>query len=86
MSLSKQLFDRSKTMMPGGVNSPVRAFGAVDLDPPFIDRADGCKIFDVDGHEYIDFVGSWGPLILGHAHPKVQKAISIAAQIGGKNH
>ncbi len=68
--------------MPGGVNSPVRAFGAVEMAPPFIEWADGCKIFDVDGHEYIDYVGSWGPLILGHAHPMVQEAISIATQKG----
>jgi glutamate-1-semialdehyde 2,1-aminomutase len=82
MNLSKQLFDHSKTIMPGGVNSPVRAFGAVKMDPPFIDQAMGCKIIDVDGHEYIDFVGSWGPLILGHTHPKVQEAISIAIKKG----
>ena len=58
-------------MIPGGVDSPVRAFKAVGISPTFIDRARGSKIFDIDGNEYIDYVGSWGPMILGHAHPKV---------------
>jgi len=66
----------------GGVNSPVRAFGGVDEDPVFIDSASGSKIRDIDGNEYIDYVGSWGPLILGHAHPEVIKAVRAAAQKG----
>jgi len=68
--------------MPGGVNSPVRAFGGVDRDPLFIAGAKGSKIFDLDGHEYIDYVGSWGPMILGHAHPAVLSAIHKAADRG----
>jgi len=58
-------------MIPGGVDSPVRAFKAIGISPTFIDRAKGSKIFDIDGNEYVDYVGSWGPMILGHAHPKV---------------
>ncbi len=61
--------------MPGGVNSPVRAFKAVGGNPLFIAKAKGSKIYDVDGNEYIDYVLSWGPLILGHAHPAVVKAL-----------
>ena len=66
----------------GGVNSPVRAFGGVDEDPLFIESAYGSKIRDIDGNEYIDFVGAWGPMILGHAHPEVLKAVMAAAQKG----
>jgi glutamate-1-semialdehyde 2,1-aminomutase len=72
---SKKLFDRARKVIPGGVNSPVRAYGSVNLDPPFIIRGRGSKIYDVDGNEYIDYVGSWGPMILGHAHPAVVEAI-----------
>ncbi len=68
--------------LPGGVNSPVRAFGGVDVDPLFIESAKGSKIRDIDGNEYIDYVGSWGPMILGHAHPKVLEAVKAAAQKG----
>ncbi len=68
--------------MPGGVNSPVRAFGGVDLKPLFIARAQGSRIFDLDGNEYIDYVGSWGPMILGHAHPAVLAAIHKAVDRG----
>jgi glutamate-1-semialdehyde 2,1-aminomutase len=68
--------------MPGGVNSPVRAFGGVDLQPPFIASAKGSRIFDIDGNAYIDYVGSWGPMILGHAHPAVVAAIRQAAERG----
>ncbi|MBN1817777.1 MAG: glutamate-1-semialdehyde 2,1-aminomutase, partial [Sedimentisphaerales bacterium] len=68
--------------IPGGVNSPVRAFGGVDADPLFIARGAGSKIYDIDGNEYIDYVGSWGPLILGHAHPKVVAAVTAAAERG----
>jgi len=68
--------------MPGGVNSPVRAFGGVDLKPLFIASAKGSRIFDIEGNEYIDYVGSWGPMILGHAHPAVVTAIRKAAEKG----
>ncbi|MEN6574758.1 MAG: glutamate-1-semialdehyde 2,1-aminomutase [Phycisphaerales bacterium] len=75
-------FDRACEYMPGGVNSPVRAFGGVDLKPLFIARAAGSKVFDIDGNEYIDYVGSWGPMILGHTHPAVVAAIEEAARKG----
>ncbi len=68
--------------MPGGVSSPVRAFGGVRGDPPFVARGSGARIFDVDGREYIDLLGSWGPLILGHAHPAVIEAVERAARDG----
>ena len=68
---SEQLYERAKKCIPGGVNSPARAFKAVGGNPLFIERAQGSRIYDVDGHEYIDYVGSWGPLILGHCHPEV---------------
>lgn len=79
---SKQAFARACEFIPGGVNSPVRAFGGVDEDPLFIASAKGSKIYDVDGNEYIDYVCSWGPLILGHAHPKVIAAVKTAAERG----
>ncbi len=82
MSKSEQLFEKSRAVMPGGVNSPVRAFKSVDRTPVFIASAKGCKITDVDGKEYIDYVGSWGPLILGHAHDEVLEAINSAAANG----
>ncbi len=69
------LYHRALEVIPGGVNSPVRAFKAIGVPPSFIERAKGSKIFDVDGNEYIDYVGSWGPMILGHAHPKVVAAL-----------
>ncbi len=72
---SKKLFDRARKIIPGGVNSPVRAYGSVNLDPPFIIRGRGSKVYDVDGNEYIDYVGSWGPMILGHAHPAIVEAV-----------
>ena len=68
--------------MPGGVDSPVRAFGGVDIDPVFVDSARGSKIYDIDGNEYIDYVCSWGPMILGHAHPKVLEAVAAAVKKG----
>ena len=68
---SIELYRRALEMIPGGVDSPVRAFKAIGIPPTFIDRAKGSKIFDIDGNEYVDYVGSWGPMILGHAHPKV---------------
>jgi len=75
---SKILFKRAVKSMVGGVNSPVRAFNSVGGDPLFIDKGKGIHIYDVDGNEYIDFVGSYGPLILGHAHPKVNEAVKAA--------
>ena len=79
---SQALFDRAKRVMPGGVNSPVRACTAVGRIPRFISRADGDRIVDVDGNEYIDYVCSWGPGILGHAHPKVLEAVKKACDEG----
>ena len=79
---SAQAFAEACNYVPGGVNSPVRAFGGVDIGPVFIAGAKGSKIYDIDGNEYIDYVGSWGPMILGHAHPKVLKAITTAARKG----
>lgn len=81
-SKSKAVFEKSCRFMPGGVNSPVRAYKSVELIPPVVSRAMGSKIIDIDGNEYIDYVGSWGPLILGHAHPKVVNAIREAAEKG----
>ncbi len=79
---SAVLFDRARELMPGGVNSPVRAFRAVGGVPRFIARGAGARVWDVDGHELIDFIGSWGPMILGHAHPAVVAAITRQAQEG----
>ena len=79
---SARLFERAKTILPGGVDSPVRAFGAVGGDPLFIDRGEGDAIFDADGNVYTDYVMSWGPLILGHAHPAVVAAVQAAAARG----
>ncbi|HEY9713232.1 MAG TPA: glutamate-1-semialdehyde 2,1-aminomutase [Chroococcales cyanobacterium] len=82
ISRSRQLFDRAKQVMPGGVNSPVRACKSVGADPVFMQRADGSYLFDVDGNRYIDYVGSWGPMILGHKHPRVLEALELALQNG----
>ncbi len=79
---SKDLFKKAKQLMPGGVNSPVRAFKAVGGSPLFIKSAKGSKIYDADGNEYIDYVLSWGPMILGHAHPRVVKALQKATEKG----
>ena len=79
---STQAFTDACNSLPGGVNSPVRAFGGAGLGPLFIERAYGSKIYDIDGNEYIDYVGSWGPMILGHAHPAVLEAIGTAAKKG----
>ena len=79
---SQELFDKAKRYIPGGVNSPVRAFGAVGGVPRFIDRAEGSHIWDVDGNEFIDYVCSWGPGILGHAHPRVIDAVKKACDKG----
>jgi glutamate-1-semialdehyde 2,1-aminomutase len=79
---SQTAFARAKQLMPGGVNSPARAFGAVGGEPIFIDRAEGAYLYDVDGNRYVDYIGSWGPMILGHAHPEVVGAIETAARRG----
>ena len=73
---SRQLFWRARASIPGGVNSPARAFKAVGGDPVFIARGEGCRIIDEDGNSYLDFIGSWGPMILGHRHPAVIEAIA----------
>ena len=82
MNRSAELFDRAKGVMPGGVNSPVRAFRAVGGTPFFVTRAQGARLTDADGNTYLDYVCSWGPLILGHAHPAVLEAIRAAAEAG----
>ncbi|HEY3392648.1 MAG TPA: glutamate-1-semialdehyde 2,1-aminomutase [Lacipirellulaceae bacterium] len=79
---SRELFQCAQQLMPGGVNSPARAFGAVGGEPVFVARGEGAYLWDVDGNRYIDYVGSWGPLILGHAHPAVLAAIDEAARRG----
>ncbi len=79
---SEKLFERAKRTIPGGVNSPVRAFKSVGRNPLFIARAQGSRIWDADGNEYVDYVGTWGPAILGHAHPRVVEAIRRAASHG----
>src|SRR5512145_18938 len=79
---SRKLFAEANRYFPGGVNSPVRAFRAVGGDPFFVAHASGSRITDVDGKTYIDYVGSWGPMILGHAHPRVVAAIQKAAEDG----
>ena len=82
MSNSSDLFQQAQQYIPGGVNSPVRAFKAVGGEPPFIQRAEGAYVYDVDGKKYIDYVGSWGPMILGHAHPSVIRAVKDIAENG----
>jgi len=79
---SELLFEEAKKYIPGGVNSPVRAFKAVGGTPPFIASALGSKIYDVDGKEYIDYVSSWGPMIVGHRHPRVIEALQKALTKG----
>jgi glutamate-1-semialdehyde 2,1-aminomutase len=82
MGKNAELFSIAKRVMPGGVSSPVRAFKSVGGDPIIVERAKGCKIWDVEGKEYIDFLCSWGPIILGHAHPEVVQAVCEQAQKG----
>ena len=82
MDISEQLFERAKQVLPGGVNSPVRAYRAVGMAPRFITRADGAYICDEDGKKYIDYVCSWGPMILGHNHPVIREAVEKAVQDG----
>ncbi|MBS0484620.1 MAG: glutamate-1-semialdehyde 2,1-aminomutase [Proteobacteria bacterium] len=81
-SRNHQLFEQSQQYIPGGVNSPVRAFKSVGGEPVFFQRGEGAYFWDADGKQYIDYVGSWGPLILGHAHPDVVKAVQAAVQNG----
>ena len=81
-SRSVQLFKDAQKFIPGGVNSPVRAFKSVGADPLFIQKAAGSRIYDVDGNEFIDYVGSWGPMILGHCHPRVTAALKAAVDNG----
>lgn len=80
--ISESLFSEAKKYIPGGVNSPVRAFRSVGMNPPFIKKGLGSRLYDEDGNVYIDYIGSWGPMILGHAHPEVVEAISQAAGEG----
>jgi len=82
MTHSEQLFAEALKYIPGGVNSPVRAFRAVGGHPFFVHKARGARVFDVDGNEYVDYVGTWGPAILGHAHPKIVAAVKSAAEQG----
>ena len=79
---SAELFDRARGLFPGGVNSPVRAWGAVGGSPRFVARAEGARVWDVEGREYLDFVSSWGAILLGHAHPAVVEAVREAAGRG----
>lgn len=82
MGLSEELFDRAVKVIPGGVNSPVRAYGPIGMAPRFIDRADGCYIYDVEGNEYVDYIDSWGPMILGHNFPEVKESVLKACEKG----
>jgi glutamate-1-semialdehyde 2,1-aminomutase len=82
MNKSSNLYNSAKNLIPGGVNSPVRAFKSVDRDPLFITSAEGCRITDIDGHTYLDFVGSWGPMIAGHAHKEVLDVLHETAKRG----
>ncbi|WP_115719718.1 glutamate-1-semialdehyde 2,1-aminomutase [Gallaecimonas mangrovi] len=82
MSRSQDLFSKARRRIPGGVNSPVRAFNGVGGTPLFIEHADGAYVFDEDGKRYIDYVGSWGPMILGHNHPSIREAVIKAAEKG----
>src|SRR5919199_4148770 len=82
MNKSRAAFERASKLFPGGVNSPVRAFKAVGGSPVFLARGKGAHVWDADGNRYVDFMGSWGPLILGHADPDVLAAIQDAAKDG----
>ena len=79
---SEKLFREAQHYLPGGVDSPVRAFKAVGGVPPFMVKGEGSRIYDADGNEFIDYVCSWGPLILGHAHPQVVDALKVALERG----
>ncbi|OOC58312.1 glutamate-1-semialdehyde 2,1-aminomutase [Paenibacillus ihbetae] len=80
--LSRSAFEEAKKYIPGGVNSPVRAFKSVGLTPIYIERGEGSRVYDIDGNSFIDYVGSWGPLIMGHAHPEVVEALQETAKKG----
>jgi glutamate-1-semialdehyde 2,1-aminomutase len=80
--LASELYQRAVKVLPGGVNSPVRAMRQIEREPIFVERGEGCELVDVDGNRYLDWVGSWGPLILGHAHPDVVAAVAAAAKRG----
>lgn len=82
MNNSNLLFDRALKVIPGGVNSPVRAFKTLGMNPIYMNRGRGCKIYDVDGHEYTDYCASWGPLILGHSDPEVIESVTETAKLG----
>lgn len=82
MGRSEELFERGVKCIPGGVNSPVRAYGAIGLAPRFIEGAEGCYIFDVEGNQYIDYIDSWGPMILGHNHPQIKESVIKACEKG----
>ena len=82
MTKSEELFERAVKCIPGGVNSPVRAYGAIGESPRFICRAEGCHIYDADGMEYIDYIDSWGPMILGHNFPAVRESVIRASEKG----
>ena len=84
MDRSEELFERAVKRIPGGVNSPVRAYGAIGICPRFIDKADGAYIYDADGNKYIDFICSWGPMILGHNHPAIREAVIKASEKIGR--
>ncbi len=79
---SEAIFEKAQKLIPGGVNSPVRAYRSVGGNPPFISRGNGSRIWDIDGNEYVDYVGSWGPLLLGHRHPDILRALAGALEIG----
>src|SRR5216683_8104789 len=79
---SQEAFQRACRLIPGGVNSPARAFGAVGGQPLFIARGEGPYLYDLDGNRYLDYVASWGPLILGHAHPRIVQALEEALRRG----
>src|SRR4051812_3831111 len=81
-TLSQAAFARAKKLIPGGVNSPARAFGGVGGEPIFFARGEGAYLYDLDGNRYIDYIGSWGPMILGHGHPKVLAALHAATDRG----
>ncbi len=82
LDLSHEAFVRANKVIPGGVNSPARAFGAVGGEPPFMERAEGSHLYDIDGNDYIDYIGSWGPMILGHAQVQVREAVTRAMALG----
>src|SRR6478736_6288496 len=82
LTKSEAAFERARSLIPGGVNSPARAFGGVGGKPIFIARGEGAHLIDIDGNRYLDFIGAWGPLILGHCHPPVVHAVNEALAKG----